>query len=204
LRLRWWHSGHAIGRRQRRTIGSRSQESRRRGTGGTWCLARPHGDDPSAGVVERWPRLATTPPGGTTMGGPTTAAAALAGVTTAVRGGRLTRSRGDGGSLERRRTGGLAPGRRLTAGRSAVERWGRSRGLRRHGELLEEKLIPHGMECGKWDSPLDESLQVAITRAEATQKVQHQGPVSDRLAEVAEGVRHALHLVAVLSHGEVP
>jgi hypothetical protein len=45
---------------------------------------------------------------------------------------------------------------------------------------------------------------VAITRAEATQKVQHQGPVSDRLAEVAEGVRHALHLVAVLSHREVP
>jgi cell division protein FtsX len=60
------------------------------------------------------------------------------------------------------------------------------------------------MECGKWDSPLDESLQVAITRAEATQKVQHQGLVSDRLAEVTEGVRHALHLVAVLSHGEVP
>jgi hypothetical protein len=81
---------------------------------------------------------------------------------------------------------------------------GQSRGLRRHGELLEEKLVPHGMECGEGDSPLDESLEVAITRAEATQKVQHQGPISDRLAEVAEGVRHALHLAAVLSHGEVP
>jgi hypothetical protein len=89
-------------------------------------------------------------------------------------------------------------------GRSVVERWGWSRGLRRHGELLEEKLVPHGMECGKGDSPLDESLQVAITRDEATQKVQHQGPVNDRLTEVAEGVRHALHLAAVLSHGEVP
>jgi hypothetical protein len=45
---------------------------------------------------------------------------------------------------------------------------------------------------------------VAIAGAEATQKVQHQGPVGDRLAEVAERVCHALHLAAVLVHGEVP
>jgi hypothetical protein len=32
-------------------------------------------------------------------------------------------------------------------------------GLRRHGELLEEKLVPDDMECGKGNSPLDESLQ---------------------------------------------
>jgi hypothetical protein len=80
----------------------------------------------------------------------------------------------------------------------------RSSGLRRHGELLEEKLVPDGMECGKGNGPLDESLQVAIAGAEATQKVQHQGPVGDRLAEVAERARHALHLAAVLVHGEVP
>jgi hypothetical protein len=60
------------------------------------------------------------------------------------------------------------------------------------------------MECGKGNGPLDESLQVAISGAEAMQKVQHQGPVGDRLAEVAERVRHALHLAAVLVHGEVP
>jgi hypothetical protein len=60
------------------------------------------------------------------------------------------------------------------------------------------------MECGKGNGPLDESLQVAIAGAEVTQKVQHQGPVSDRLAEVAERVRHALHLAAVLVHEEVP
>jgi hypothetical protein len=60
------------------------------------------------------------------------------------------------------------------------------------------------MECGKGNGPLDESLQVAIAGAEATQKVQHQGPVGDRLAEVAERVCHALHLAAVLVHGEVP
>jgi hypothetical protein len=60
------------------------------------------------------------------------------------------------------------------------------------------------MECGKGNGPLDESLQVAIAGVEATQKVQHQGPVGDRLAEVAERVCHALHLVAVFSHGEVP
>jgi hypothetical protein len=60
------------------------------------------------------------------------------------------------------------------------------------------------MECGKGNGPLDESLQVAKTGAEATQKVQHQGPVGDRLAEVAEGVCHALHLEPVLVHGEVP
>jgi hypothetical protein len=60
------------------------------------------------------------------------------------------------------------------------------------------------MECGKRNGPLDESLQVAIAGAEATQKVQHQGPVGDRLAEVAERVHHALHLAAVLIHKEAP
>jgi hypothetical protein len=60
------------------------------------------------------------------------------------------------------------------------------------------------MECGKGNGPLDESLQVAIAGAETKQKVQHQGSVGDRLAEVAERARHALHLAAVLVHGEVP
>jgi hypothetical protein len=41
----------------------------------------------------------------------------------------------------------------------------------RHGELLEEKLIPHRMESGEGHGPLDESFQVAVARAEATQKV---------------------------------
>jgi hypothetical protein len=52
------------------------------------------------------------------------------------------------------------------------------------------------MEGGKGYDPLDESLQVAVAGAEATQKVQHQGTV-------AEGVRHALHLVVVLPHEEI-
>jgi hypothetical protein len=60
------------------------------------------------------------------------------------------------------------------------------------------------MECGKGNVPLDESLQVAIAGAEATQKVQHQGSVGDRLTEIAERVRHGLHLAEVLVHGEVP
>jgi hypothetical protein len=78
--------------------------------------------------------------------------------------------------------------------------------LSRHGELFKEQLVPHGMEGGKGNGPLDESLQVAVAEAgaEATQKVQHQGAVDDRLAEVAEGVCHALHLAAVLPHGEIP
>jgi hypothetical protein len=78
--------------------------------------------------------------------------------------------------------------------------------LSRHGELFKEQLVPHGMEGGKGNDPLDESLQVAVAEAgaEATQKVQHQGAVDDRLAEVAEGVCHALHLAAVLPHGEIP
>jgi hypothetical protein len=36
--------GHAVGRR--------SQESWRRGTGGTWGLSRPHGDGPGPEVIE--------------------------------------------------------------------------------------------------------------------------------------------------------
>jgi hypothetical protein len=54
------------------------------------------------------------------------------------------------------------------------------------------------------NGPLDESRQVAIAGVEATQKVQHQGPVGDRLAEVTERVCHAFHLAIVLVHGELP
>jgi hypothetical protein len=96
------------------------------------------------------------------------------------------------------------PRRRLTAGRSAVESRGWSGRLIRHGELLEEKLVSHDVEGGEGHTPLDESLQVAVAGAEATQEVQHQGTIGDWLAEVAERVCQALHLAAVLSHGEVP
>jgi hypothetical protein len=99
---------------------------------------------------------------------------------------------------------GRSPGQRrgprrcLTVGRSVVEGRGWSGCLNHHGELLKEKLVSHGMEGAKGRSPLDESLQVAVAGAEATQKVQHQGTVDDRLAEVAKRVRHALQLAAVL------
>jgi hypothetical protein len=53
---------------------------------------------------------------------------------------------------------GLAPRGRLTTGRSTVEGQGLSGCLSRHGELLEEKLIPHDMEGGEGHGPLDESL----------------------------------------------
>jgi hypothetical protein len=58
----------------------------------------------------------------------------------------------------------------------------------RHGEILEEKLIPHHMEGGERHIPLDESLQVTVAGAEATYEVQHQGAVRHRLAEIAKGV----------------
>jgi hypothetical protein len=49
----------------------------------------------------------------------------------------------------RRSTGGLPLGTRLGARGGVVEGqcWGGS--LEGHGELLEEKLIPHGMEGGE-------------------------------------------------------
>jgi hypothetical protein len=56
----------------------------------------------------------------------------------------------------------LSPERRLSTSDGAVEGWGRSGSLDRHGELLEEKLIPHNMEGGKRHDPLDQSLQVAV------------------------------------------
>jgi hypothetical protein len=43
---------HAVGRHGRHVVGWHSQEGRRRGTGGTWGLARPHGDGPGPGVIE--------------------------------------------------------------------------------------------------------------------------------------------------------
>jgi hypothetical protein len=45
---------------------------------------------------------------------------------------------------------------------------------------------------------------VAVAGAEATQKIQHQGTVGNRLVEVTERACHALHLAVVLSHGETP
>jgi hypothetical protein len=66
---------------------------------------------------------------------------------------------------------GPTPRRRLTARRSVVEGQGRSGCLSHHGELLEEKLVPHDLEGGKGHDPLDESLQVVVAGAEATQKV---------------------------------
>jgi hypothetical protein len=153
--------------------------------------------------------VAATLARGTTTRGAATPTAALAGATTSVGHGSRTRSRRNGGwragrSPGRRRTGGLAPQRRLTTGRSAVESRGWSGRLIRHGELLEEKLVPHGVEGGEGHAPLDESLQVAVAGAEATQEVQHQGTIDDWLAEVVERVCKALHLTAVLSYGEVP
>jgi hypothetical protein len=94
--------------------------------------------------------------------------------------------------------------RRLTTERRTIEGRDESGCLSLHGELLEEKLVANDVEGGEGHNPLDEIHQVALVGAEAMQKVQHQGTVGDGLAEVAERVRHALHLVAVLAHGEVP
>jgi hypothetical protein len=99
---------------------------------------------------------------------------------------------------------GACPRRHLTAGRSSIECRCWCRGLGLHGELIKEKLVPHDMEGGKGHNPLDESLQVAVAGAKATQKVHHQGTVGDGLAEVTERVRHALYLAKVLLHGETP
>jgi hypothetical protein len=62
---RWGHAvwRHVVG-------GRRSQESRRRRTGGAGGLTQPHGDSAGPGVVERRPTLAPTPAGGTSTRGP--------------------------------------------------------------------------------------------------------------------------------------
>jgi hypothetical protein len=108
------HDGHTVRRRQGHAVVRCSQEGRRRGAGGTRCLARPHGDGPGPGVVEGRPCVAATPARGTTTRGSATPTAALAGATTSVGRGSRTRGRRDGGwragrSPGRRRTGGLAP-----------------------------------------------------------------------------------------------
>jgi hypothetical protein len=108
------HDGHTVRRRRGHVVVRCSQEGRRRGAGGTVCLAWPHGDGPGPGVVDGRPRVAATPAGGTTTRGSATPTAALAGATTPVGRGSRTRGRRDGGwragrSPGRRRTGGLAP-----------------------------------------------------------------------------------------------
>jgi hypothetical protein len=91
------HDGHTVRRWRGHAVVRCSQESRRQGTGGTRCLARPHGDGPGPGVVEGRPRVAATPAGGTTTRGFATPTAALVGATTSVGRGSWTRGRRDGG-----------------------------------------------------------------------------------------------------------
>jgi hypothetical protein len=142
------------------------------------------------------------------MGGAATPTAALAGATISIIGGSQTRSR----RYHERRAGrapvdggrGAYPPGCLAAEKSAVEGRGRSGCLSHHGELLEEKIIPHDMEGGEGHDPLDDSLQVAVAGARSMQKVQHQSTVDDRLAEVTKGVRHALHMATVFPNTEIP
>jgi len=44
---------------------------------------------------------------------------------------------------------------------------------------------------------------VVVPPVEATKEVEDERTIRDRLAEVTEGVRHALHLAAVLGDGKV-
>jgi hypothetical protein len=185
---------HVVGNRRRCTVGGHSQESRhrRRRTGGTrldpttwrWCRFRgcrttaSPGCHPGRWNLHGW----SCHPHVRLCGGD----------------GRHRRWRPDeglqgqcrrtSGGPGRRSARGLSPERRLSASGGAVECRGRGGCLNRHGKLLEEKLIPHNMECGKGHCPLDQSLQVAVAGVEATQEVQHQGTVRHRLAEVVEGV----------------
>jgi hypothetical protein len=153
-------------------LGRRCQEGRRRRTGGTQGLARPHGDGPGPGVVELRPCLAATPAGRTTLGGAATPTATLSGTTSIGGGGRMRGCRDGGGSagrsLSRRRVRCLALRRCMATGRRTVEGRGGSGCLSIHGKLLKEKLVAHDMEGGEGHSPLDESLQVALAGVEAT------------------------------------
>jgi hypothetical protein len=88
-----------------------------------WCRSR--------GCRTRWPALATAPAGGSSARGAATPTTALARSTATVGGGSVA--------------GGLPLGRRLGTGGGAVECRCRCVSLVRHGELLEEKLIPHHM-----------------------------------------------------------
>jgi hypothetical protein len=59
------------------------------------------------------------------------------------------------------------------------------------------------VQGGEWCSLLDEGPLVVVASAEATQKVEDEGAVEDRLTEIAEGVCHVLHPMAVLADREV-
>src|SRR6266540_7374738 len=58
-------------------------------------------------------------------------------------------------------------------------------------------------EGGERHCPRDPSLHVVVPPVEATKEVEDERTIRDRLAEVTEGVRHALHLAAVLGDGKV-
>lgn len=99
---------------------------------------------------------------------------------------------------------GLATRGRVAAVGHTIECHGGGMGLSLQGELLKDKLIAGVVEGVEWYDSLDESLQVVIAAAETTQKVQDEDAVEDKLIEITEGVRHAIHSTVVLADGEVP
>jgi hypothetical protein len=60
------------------------------------------------------------------------------------------------------------------------------------------------MEGGERHISLNEGLHVVIAPTKTMQKVEDEGVVGNGLAEVVEGVCHALHPMTVLTDREIP
>jgi hypothetical protein len=70
-------------------------------------------------------------------------------------------------------------------------------------QFLENQIIPEFKKTQKRTAACDDHLKMLIPLVQAAKNVEDEVPVSYRAVKIAKGVRHILHLAAVLSHREI-
>jgi hypothetical protein len=81
-------------------------------------------------------------------------------------------------------------------------RWCRSRVWSKL-QFLEDQIIPEFKKTREGTTACDDRPKMLILLVQAAKNVEDEVPVRDRAVKITEGVRHSLHLVAVLSHREI-
>jgi hypothetical protein len=81
-------------------------------------------------------------------------------------------------------------------------RWCRSRVWSKL-QFLEDQIIPEFKRTREGTAACDDRPKMLILLVQAAKNVEDKVPVRDRAVKIAEGVRHSLHLAAVLSHREI-
>jgi hypothetical protein len=70
-------------------------------------------------------------------------------------------------------------------------------------QFLEDQIILEFKKTQERMAACDNRPKMLIPLVQAAKNVEDEVPVRDRAVKITEGVRHSLHLAAVLSHREI-